>query len=216
LKKDRKNFWARYLNIETWINRPLASVVVRLVFRTAVTPNHLTVVAFLFGLAAAAFFARGTAASAAAAAVFCGISLVLDCADGMLARARNACSRFGSFLDLFLDRITDFAVLLGVSLGFYRSGGGDKDRLVLGLLVIALYMLQVILYYICNRFLDAQNGESGEGRAVGIFIFFVLGLLNRLDLIVYAMLGETVLNLVYRVSRFLLAGWRAERGRLPL
>ncbi len=216
LKKNRKNFWARYLNVERWINRPLASLLVRLVFRSPVTPNQLTVVAFILGLASAALFAVGSAASAMGAAVLCEIALVFDCADGMLARARNTCSRFGSFLDLFLDRISDFAVMLGVAVGFYRAGGADKDRLILGLLVISLYMLQVILYYIFNRFLEAQNGESGEGRALGIFIFFILGTLNRLDLIIYAMLAETTLNLVYRISSFLLAGWRAERQGLPL
>ncbi|MCU0275906.1 MAG: CDP-alcohol phosphatidyltransferase family protein [Acidobacteria bacterium] len=216
LKKDRQGFWARYLNVENWINRPLASLLVRLLFHSPVTPNQLTVVAFILGLGAAALFAVGSAASSMGAAVLCEIALVFDCADGMLARARNSCSRFGSFLDLFLDRISDFTVMLGVAVGFYRAGGADKDRLILGLLVISLYMLQVILYYIFNRFLDAQNGESGEGRALGIFIFFILGMLNRLDLIIYAMLAETVLNLVYRVSCFLLAGWRSERQQLPL
>ncbi len=216
LKKDRKNFWARYLNVESWINRPLASVLVRLVFRTAVTPNQLTVIAFVIALGAAVLFALGTAASALWAAVLCEVSLVFDCADGMLARGRNSCSRFGSFLDLFLDRISDFCVLLGVAIGFYRAGGADKDRLLLGLFVISLYMLQIILYYIHNRFHDAKNGESGEGRAVGIFFIFIMGLLNRLDLIVYIMLTETVVNLVYRVSCFLLSGWKSERQQLPL
>jgi phosphatidylglycerophosphate synthase len=216
LKKDRKNFWARYLNVESWVNRPLASVLVRLVFRSAVTPNQLTWVAFVFALGAAALFALGTAASSLWAAVLCEVSLVFDCADGMLARARNACSRFGSFLDLFLDRISDFCVLLGITIGFYRAGGNDKDRLILGLSVISLYMLQVILYYISNRFHDAKNGESGEGRAVGILFFFIMGILNRLDLIVYGMLAETGLNLIFRVSCFLLTGWKSERQQLPL
>ncbi len=216
LKKDRKSFWARYLNVENWINRPLASILVRLVFRTPVTPNQLTLVAFIFALGSAASFALGSAAGALWGAVLCEISLVFDCADGMLARARNTGSRFGSFLDLFLDRISDFCVLLGVTIGFYRMGGADKDRLILGLFVMSLYMLQVILYYISNRFHEVKNGESGEGRALGILIFFAMGILNRLDLIIYAMLAETVLNLIYRISCFLLSGWRSERQQLPL
>ena len=77
-------------------------------------------------------------------------------------------------------------------------------------------MLQVNLYYISNRFHDAKSGESGEGRALGIFIIFILGLLNRLDLILYTLLAEAVLNLIYRVSHFLLTGWKSERQQLPL
>jgi phosphatidylglycerophosphate synthase len=216
LKKDRKGFWARYLNVEKWINRPLASVLVRLVFRTSITPNHLTIIAFLIAMGSAALFSLGTASSSLWGALLCEISLVFDCADGMLARARNAGSRFGSFLDLFLDRISDFCVLLGVSVGFYRMGGADKDRLILGLFVISLYLLQVILYYISSRFHEVKNGESGEGRALGILFIFAMGILNRLDLIIYAMMAETVLNLMYRISCFLLLGWKSEQQQLPL
>ena len=216
LKKDRKGFWARYLNVEKWINRPLASVLVRLVFRTSITPNHLTIIAFLIAMGSASLFSLGTASSSLWGALLCEISLVFDCADGMLARARNAGSRFGSFLDLFLDRISDFCVLLGVSVGFYRMGGADKDRLILGLFVISLYLLQVILYYISSRFHEVKNGESGEGRALGILFIFAMGILNRLDLIIYAMMAETVLNLMYRISCFLLLGWKSEQQQLPL
>lgn len=216
LKKDRKGFLVRFLNFEKWINRPLASLLVSLVFSTAITPNQLTFISFIFGISGAAFFAWGTASSIFWAALLIEVSLVFDCADGMLARVRNSCSRFGTFLDLFLDRITDFCVLLGITIGFYRAGSGNKDRLIMGLFIITLYMLQVILYYISNRFHEEKSGESGEGRALGIFYIFIMGLLNRLDLILYGLLAETVLNLVYRISHFLLTGWKSERQRLPL
>ena len=216
LKKDRKGFWVRFMNVEKWIDRPLASMVVKMVFPTAITPNQLTVVAFVIGIGAAVLFAMGSAGAVFWAAVLCEVSLIFDCADGMLARARNTCSRFGSYFDLFLDRISDFSVILGVTIGFYRAGHGDRDRLILGLFIIGLYMLQVNLYYISNRFHDAKSGESGEGRALGIFYIFIMGLLNRLDLILYTLLAEAVLNLIYRVSHFLLTGWKSERQQLPL
>lgn len=211
LKKGRTNFWARYLNFETWISRPLASLVVRLAFPTSVTPNQLTVIALCLSLGSALLFAQGRAGASLLAAILCQVSLIFDCADGMLARARNSCSRFGSYLDLFLDRISDFCVLLGIVVGYFRAGAGNKDRLILGLFIIALYMLQVILYYISNRFTGTENGDSGEGRAVAILYVTVMGSLNRLDLIIYGMAAEVAINLVFRVSKFLLTGWRAER-----
>ena len=211
LKKGRTNFWARYLNFETWISRPLASVLVRLAYPTAVSPNQLTVIALCLSLGSAVLFSRGRPLPSLLAAVLCQVSLIFDCADGMLARARDACSRFGSYLDLFLDRISDFCVLLGVTIGFFRAGAGDKDRLVLGLFIISLYLLQVILYYISNRFTGTENGDSGEGRAVAILYITVMGALNRHDLILYGLAAEVAVNLVYRISKFLLAGWRSER-----
>ncbi|HPW18123.1 MAG TPA: CDP-alcohol phosphatidyltransferase family protein [Candidatus Aminicenantes bacterium] len=212
LKKGRTNFWAHYLNFETWISRPLASLLVRLVYPTAVTPNQLTVFALLVSLASAVLFARGRPISSLLAAVFCQLSLILDCADGMLARSRNACSRFGSYLDLFLDRIADFCVLLGVVIGYFRAGAGNKDRLILGLFIIALYLLQVILYYISNSYTGAENGDSGEARAVVIMYITVMGALNRLDLIVYGMAAEVAVNLVFRIGKFLLMGRKSGKG----
>ena len=211
LKKGRTNFWARYLNFETWISRPLASLLVRLAYPTAVTPNQLTVIALCLSLGFAVLFSLGRPVPSLLASVLCQFSLIFDCADGMLARARGACSRFGSYLDLFLDRISDFCVLLGIVTGYFRAGAGDKNRLVLGLFIISLYMLQVILYYISNRFTGTENGDSGEGRAVAILYITVMGALNRLDLILYGLGAEVAVNLVYRISKFLLAGWRSER-----
>lgn len=213
LKTERTNFWARYLNLETWVSRPLASRLVRLAFDSPVTPNQLTVTSFLMAAGGAGLFALGTAASSVAAALLCQLALIFDCADGMLARARGAGNRFGSYLDLFLDRISDFLVLLGVTVGFFRAGGYDRDRLILGLLILALYMLQVVLFYIANSYREAQNGESGEGRAVGIFYITVMGALNRLDLIVYGMGAEVAVNLVFRTASFLRSGRKAERSR---
>lgn len=210
LKKGRKGFWARYLNLETWISRPMASLLVRLVFRSAVTPNQLTVIAFVLAVGGALLFALGTAPGSIAAAVLCQLVLIFDCADGMLARARNTCSRFGSYLDLFLDRITDFIMILGVTVGYFRSAGGDKNHLILGLFILALYMLQVVLFYISNSFLEATNGESGEGRAVGIFYVTFMGILNRLDLILYGLAVEVMANLVFRVVSFLRSGRKEE------
>ena len=44
----------------------------------------------------------------------------------MLARAKGMTSRYGAFLDLFLDRIADFAVLTGASFGYYRYTGSVR------------------------------------------------------------------------------------------
>ena len=48
------------------------------------------------------------------------VSTIFDAADGMLARAKGLTSRYGAFLDLFLDRVADFAVLAGATYGYFR------------------------------------------------------------------------------------------------
>lgn len=209
LKKDRKGFCARYLAFERWITRPMSAIVVRMVFPTRVTPNQLTVAAFVFSLSAAVLFAMASPLTSLLAAAAVQLSLILDCADGMLARAKNQCSRYGTYFDIFLDRISDFIVLLGAAAGLFRLNG-SWTHLALSLLVIALYMLQVNLFYVFNLYSDSKSGESGEARALAIYFVTFCGIVHRLDWIFYALLAETALNLVYRVTHFLLQGKKAE------
>jgi phosphatidylglycerophosphate synthase len=210
LKKDRKGFFARYLAFERWLNRPLAAIVVRMAYPTRITPDQLTIIAFIVSTAAAFLFSRGTPRSSLWAAVLVQLTLVLDCADGMLARAKNQCSRYGAYFDLFLDRISDFAVLLGVAIGYFRLKA-DWAHLSLSMLTIALYMLQVSLFYIFQLYSGSKSGESGEARALAIYYITVCGVLHRLDWIIYGLLAESVLNLIYRIGHFLYAGTQSHK-----
>lgn len=77
--------------------------------RTGLTPDHLTVVGLLVGVAAAVAIGTGR--------LFLGLLLVIlaalpDLLDGALAKASGAASERGAFFDSTVDRITD-AVLLG-------------------------------------------------------------------------------------------------------
>src|ERR1700733_3806233 len=70
-----------------------------------VTPNHLTTVRLLVGLAAALSFARGTYGWTNLAALLLTISNFLDHTDGELARISGKSSRFGHIYDLSSDAV---------------------------------------------------------------------------------------------------------------
>lgn len=92
--------------INTYLIRPLAGVVVRIVVSTPITPNQLTIASFCSGAAAAWCYLDGTAAQNVVAGLLISLKDVLDSADGQLARAKEQFSRAGRFL----DSITDFVV----------------------------------------------------------------------------------------------------------
>jgi CDP-L-myo-inositol myo-inositolphosphotransferase len=172
-------FLHRYLPVDRFFVRPVATLVVRAVFRTPITPNQLTAASFLLSLAAAAFYVVGTRACIVVGGCLAMLSCVFDNADGMLARAKDISSRYGAFLDLFLDRISDFVVLTGLTFGLYRTGS-DPRILALGLLTIGLYFLQVSLYYLNQIYTGAgKTGEGAEAKnlaVTAIFIFSLVGL----------------------------------------
>jgi phosphatidylglycerophosphate synthase len=199
-------FLHKYLPIDRLFIRPPASLIVRAVFKTSVTPNQLTVCGFLFSLVAGVAFFLGKPAFFTLGGVLAMISMIFDCADGMLARAKNMTSRYGAFLDIFLDRIADFVVLLGASFGYSRFTG-DARILVFGLLTIALYFLQVSLYYINNIYTRSErSGEGAEAKSLAVFVIFVFSLLRRPDGFLLGVFLMASFGTVIKLIRFLRKG----------
>lgn len=101
---------------DEWIDRlyarPVARLLVALCAPTPLTPNQLTLIAALHGVAAGVFLALGCGlASAAALAGF----LAWDCADGQLARRRGATG----YLGRAVDGVGDYATGIALHAGLY-------------------------------------------------------------------------------------------------
>ena len=210
LKQNNNSVFDKYIRIERYLNRPLASLLVRAVFRTGITPNQLTFLSFFLGLGAAVSFSAGKSPFFALGGVLIQLSSIVDCSDGMLARSKNLCSDYGSHLDLFLDRIVDLFLIAGIAFGAYLFSK-DLTLLVLGLFTAGLYLLQVNLFYIIKSFLGNESrGETGEARALMLFLIFILALFNRMDVIIYALFVQTVINNLYRLVSFIRLGKKRE------
>jgi phosphatidylglycerophosphate synthase len=104
--------------------RPLAGIVVWLLYATPVTPNQVTVAAIAAGFAAAVTYLAGTPGAIAAAGLLVTLKDVLDDADGQLARAKQMYSRRGRFLDSIGDFAVDAAVFAAVTAVVYRDAPG--------------------------------------------------------------------------------------------
>lgn len=98
--KERDAWWTVFLV------DPLAGRLLWLVSAWKwVTPNLLTITAFVLGLGAAACFWQATWLYLAIGAVLFHLSFTLDCMDGKLARLRGNGSLFGGWLDYIFDRL---------------------------------------------------------------------------------------------------------------
>lgn len=93
------------------VHRPLAYAFVWSVFRTPLTPNGVTLLAIIAGLASGAFFLFGTSTAMVAAGALLWTAAILDGADGILARAKNQASQFGRALDGAADVIVAVATV---------------------------------------------------------------------------------------------------------
>jgi len=117
------------------ILRPLVGVLAR----WNVHPNTVTILGFLLQAGIGVVFGLGRLRLG-------GILLLaiapVDALDGALARAVGRKSRFGAFLDSTLDRLSDAALILGLTAHFIREG----DHTLVALLLIALVASLLVSY----------------------------------------------------------------------
>jgi hypothetical protein len=117
---------------DLYVNRRLAAWVVHVLLPTPISANHVTVAAAILGIFSGLLIAQGTTAACGWAAVCLLLSMILDCADGQLARARGGGSRFGRLLDGASDYTNATALHLGMWAYLATDGVLFRNRLVDG------------------------------------------------------------------------------------
>ena len=108
--RPSREYWTLTAWVRGWsdvILIPLSRVLARL----GVQPNVLSTIGFLAALAAGAVVAAGYVSLGGWLFLLSG---PFDALDGALARTAGLETRFGAFLDSFIDRYSEAAVLLGI------------------------------------------------------------------------------------------------------
>jgi phosphatidylglycerophosphate synthase len=105
---------------------PLAARLVRLVapYRW-VTPNLLTLLAMLLGVASAGCFLAQDRWMLVAGALLFHLSFVVDCMDGKIARLNGTGSMFGAWFDFMFDRLRVFMCAVALFGGQYARTGQE-------------------------------------------------------------------------------------------
>ena len=90
--------------------------------RLKMTPNQVTLISFAVGLLSAYAFSRGTFWNIFAGAILLQLSIIIDCADGELARYTRKFSGLGAWLDAITDRIKEYLVFFALAYGADKNG----------------------------------------------------------------------------------------------
>lgn len=108
----------------TWIHKVARATIVRPLANTSVTPNQLTTVRLIAGVGAAMAVAHGSIEWANFGAVLFILSMLLDRADGDLARMTGRTSPGGHTYDLFADAFCNALIFIGLGIGLRFSEFG--------------------------------------------------------------------------------------------
>ena len=103
---------------DLYFYRPLAFLLVKLVYPTNITPNQLTVISMIFGIIGGFFYSLGTHRAFFIGAILILFYNVFDCSDGQLARLKKNGTAVGRILDGIADYLVSVAVYFGIAFGF--------------------------------------------------------------------------------------------------
>lgn len=137
----QRDYWWTVLATDP-VALPLVRVFAR---RRWPTPDQVTVIALVLGLAVGVLFAFGTRAGLIAGGVAFYFAFVFDCIDGKLARALKVTSTRGEALDHLADGGRRASATLGLAVHVWRSEpfGNDDIWFVVVYAVLAYYFLEI-------------------------------------------------------------------------
>jgi phosphatidylglycerophosphate synthase len=122
---------------------PLAVPLTRVLARTRwISPNAVSVLALLLGLASGVIFAFGTRVALVAGGVTFYFAFLVDCIDGKLARALNDHTRRGAALDHIGDTVRRTSASLGLTAWLWRATGDATVLWSVGYMALAYMFLE--------------------------------------------------------------------------
>lgn len=151
------------MSYNTWIHK-FSRVLVQPLVDTPITPNHLTTGRLAFGVAAAICFAQNDTSWNWLGALSFVISMILDRADGELARLSGKSSRFGAIYDLVTDAICNSALFIGIGIAV---ANGELGQWAILLGVIAGLCISIIFYTVIQVAADVEASAAAFNDFAG-------------------------------------------------
>lgn len=130
----------------THLNRYISLACTRLLVRTGIRPNQLSVGILFIGLASGLVAARGDQRALVIGAALLKAQSVLDGCDGELSRLTFRGSRLGEWLDTIGDDLSNYGFFAGASYGLYRATGW-VPYLIIGAIIVSCGLLTSGLEY---------------------------------------------------------------------
>ena len=147
--------------VNRYIQVPIAKQIVGLLKNTLVTPNQVTYFSVLIGFLSGYAFSFASPISLVLGGMLLEITLVLDCVDGQLARAKGMASHWGRLIDGIAGYFAYLAVVIGLIKGYPEFEQVLKA-------IAGLIILRAISYDYCKQSLVPllSHGYDGMEREI--------------------------------------------------
>jgi phosphatidylglycerophosphate synthase len=195
--------------------------------KTPITPNQITFIMFMLGLASAVLFMFGNYWLSLAAVLSLLLAFMLDHSDGEVARYKNLFSFKGVYLDLMQHAIVNPLIVLGIAIGAYFGDFVYFDNFIFlilgflgafGLMIINFAKLKKYEAYINYKkyeelkklydgILESEEpkGSKIKNEILKLFhvsIFDAIFIFTVLDILPYLTIFYGALYPLYAVKKF--------------
>jgi len=200
-----------------YISKKIARFITFYFLRLNITPNQMSVLSFvLLTIGIIFLLSMDRLIGGIIFIVLSQLSYGIDCSDGVVARITKKSSNFGAFLDLFMDRISLFAMQFGVGLSIYPSL--SNSELFVFVLSCFMYYLYTIVAMMKGFCFPKQKGVMKKGLLANdlksVFVkflyefidtgimLFIVGVSYLLHVEFYTMVSYGVLGLILILGTF--------------
>ncbi len=142
------------------LNRHISIFISKRVVHTPLTPNMMSFITFLLGIAGAYSCAQGGYWGMLIGAFLFQWNSILDGVDGELARVRFQQSKLGQWIDTVSDDVSNIAFYIGITVGS-RGLPGDSILMWIGAIGTLAFALQMTVLYV-------ELVEKGSGDLYAI------------------------------------------------
>ena len=138
----------------------LSSKISPFFIRTSLTPNQVTIISGIFGVAGAVMLAMNSYLYLIISAIFIQLYTLLDLVDGDIARAKKMQSYFGMWLDVFFDKLIDFLIIIFLAISVFIKTN-DPFFLICGIALMG-FMFSIQFIMVLNDTYFKNVGKTSE------------------------------------------------------
>ncbi len=156
--KETDGFHARW-------NKLLALPFIKILLKTPLTPNMISVMGVFVSLAAGYFFSIGNYWYSIIGAILSYVSALFDHMDGSVARLKSMESAFGSYFETVCDFAYYFSFAVGITVGLYRASGNQLYLFLGGALLFGTLVSLFTLSYQRKEFAKDPSKLAGQAHS---------------------------------------------------
>lgn len=147
--------------VARYFNEKISARISWVMLETPMTPNQMTLLNTVVGVAGGALCAVGDPVHLAAGGALMQVTAILDCCDGEMARAKVMQSDWGAWIDTMGDNVIYIAYMVGLMVGYVRFTDGMPAPWGPWIPVVAYGTLALAVLLIASMFRYVQKNELG-------------------------------------------------------